>query len=437
MIIRLICMLAAALLLLGGCDEQNGGSGPGKARGIGARKQYPVALSERKYQEVHADVKQAWLLQEIAYFVVKEKYAQATPATKAAVTQEVQNLFFVNNEVEALFRDAIKEQPDNALNHAAYAIYLKPRKRKTDTGYTNTYADALASIDKAIELWPDESSFYITKIHIMTAPHMAHDWLRTEAMEDLGIAAKMDEIDKLFSLAEKYDPQNSFINYWHAQILFRYTPHPEFDSIVDQLHREIASGNRKQDGFFIFGAPLSPRTDIPNKPLLYAEQTEPQFIDIWNQFGNFSGPTLNLMAQELLKKLTWPRDKQKILDIMYMYYNLGRMEPYDRSYFSMQAMVLDKIRREVDVKSAEAKQLATLGFYLDEQYTSVANRFYASHMITDPARVGGIGISDVESSMSRHEELKDLLQGAQASYLKKFEDLMGVDFPLPEDPEQW
>src|SRR5205085_11124877 len=119
-------------------------------------------------------------------------------------------------------------------------------------------------------------------------------------------------------------------------------------------------------------------------------------LDQWVQVGNYSGHTINGMVEALLPKLTWPKDKQEIADLMYMYYALGRTIPYDRSYFSMQQMIMEKIRREVDPKSPEGAKLASAARYLEDQYQTVANSLYGYKRIQDPAKVNVVGINQLE-----------------------------------------
>jgi hypothetical protein len=261
--------------------------------------------------------------------------------------------------------------------------------------------------------------------------------MRTQAMEDVAISDKLNEVNRLFTLAEKYDPDNSFINYWHAQILFRYTPPEDLDKIRDELMREIHAGNNKHDNEFVFGAPLPPRLKDVKQPILTAEQTDPVYIDQWVQFGSYSGQTLEGMVGALLPKLSWPRDKDEIADLMYMYYNLGRTIPYDRSYFSMQQQILNKIRHDVNAKSPEQAKLAAAGRFLDEQYQSVANKLYDIGRIKDSNKVNEVGINEQEESYSRQMDLPDYMQGPQAAYLERFAELTGVKFPLPEDKTKW
>jgi len=256
-------------------------------------------------------------------------------------------------------------------------------------------------------------------------------------MEDVTIGKELPEVNKLFGQAEKYDPNNAFLNYWNAQLLFRYTPHDDLSKVWSQIKREIHAGNQKSDNYFIFGAPLAPRQRDGFVPLLTAEQKDPIYVDQWLQFGSYSGQTMELMVQELLKTLTWPKDKYTYVDVMFMLYNLGRTEPYDRSYFSIQQMVLDKIRHDVDPKTDEGRKLASVGRYLDDQFHTQGNAIYNQGLIKDPAQIGLTGINWLEETGSRKTNLRDYLQGPQAAYLQKFGETMGVTFPLPEDKEKW
>jgi hypothetical protein len=431
-------LLCAALLLLTGCPGGAGRDSGTTTYAAPKASKYPIDFPDRPYTQVHAKVREAWQLVEVSYFVVNQKYAQASKDTKENVAKEIdENIFGVNAKVEALFKAGIKAEPDNPLNYAAYAIYLKPRKRLKDVGFEPTWDESLAQIDKAIELWPDESSFYITKIYIMTAPHQAHEWMRAGAMEDIAIAEQMDAVGKLFVQAEKYDPQNAFINYWHAQLLFRYTDPEQFDRIKDKLLREIKAGNAKKENYFYFGAPLQPKLLDPRLPVLTAEETEPIYFDQLVQFGNYSRPTINTMVETLLGTLSWPRDKDDIAALMFFYYNLGRTEPYDNSYFSMQQMIMDKIRLEAGTKSKDSTQLAAAGRFLEEQYLTVANQFFDLKVIQDPAKVNQVGLNQLEESGSRKMNLRLPLQQYQASFLKRFGELFGIEFPLHEDPQRW
>ncbi len=437
-----LTLLIAFMLLLGGCPERQPvtttkGEGEFQYAAPKASK-YPIDFPDRPYTAVHASVAKAWQLVEVSYFVVNDKYINAGKDQRQNISKEIEEkIFGVNEEVEALFRDGIKAEPRNPLNHAAYAIYLKPRKRIVAGGYQPSWDESIAQIDKAIALWPDEPSFYTTKIYIITAPHQAHEWLRAGAMEDMAIAEMMGEVDKLFTQAEKYDPQNNFINYWHAQLLFRYTPGEALDSIKGQLLREIHAGNQKQEGYFLYGAPLPPRILEPQMPVLSAADTEPVYVDQLVQFGSYSRSTMNSMVTALLAKLTWPRDKREISDLMYMYYNLGRTKPYDTSYFSMQQMIMDKIRHDVTAKSDDGQNLAAAGRYLEDQYITIGNRLFELNRIRDPAQVNQVGINAAEEGGSRQMDLRDPLQQSQAAFLLRFGELVGIEFPLPADKAQW
>jgi hypothetical protein len=440
MLNRLCIALCVALgLLLAGCPEPEERLEGSDVRGESVldKTQYPIPFPERPYTDIHASAKQAWLLTENAYFVVSDKYRTSKGEQRQAIVKEIdERIFAANEKIEKLFKEAIEAEPENPLNHATYALWLKPRKRMTEKGFVPAETDALEQIDQAIKLWPDESSFYLTKIFILTAPHQAHDWLRAGAMEELAIANKMDQISEAFTQAEKYDPQNSFINYWHALILYKFSDPSKFAETSEQILREIHAGNLKPEGYFVFGAPVRPRALDAQVVTLMLEQTEPVFIDQWTQFGSFPANTIQTMIADLIKDRKWPEDKDAIVDIMYFPYALGRVRPYDRSYFSMQQLILTKLQSEAK-GTPDAGKFADAARFLDEQLRSVANRLYTIGWIKDPAKVNPQGVREVENGPSRQNGLGEQLQGPQASYLKRFSELFKVDFPLPEDPEQW
>ncbi len=437
-----LTIIVLLLLLCSACPRHDTGDAGVGDGGIIASKipKYPIPFPERPYTKLHPSAAQAWFLTETAYFVVADKYKHAaSSAQRSAITTEIDhNIFGVNDKVDQLFKDAIKAEPKNPLNYAAYAIYLKPRKRFKGKGFTEAYPEALQQIDKAIALWPDESSFYVTKIFIMTAPHMADQWLRSGAGEDIAIESKMPEIDTLFTNAEKYDPNNSFINYWHAILKFRYTDPDKVDSIREDVLREIEAGNHKSENYFTFGAPVPPRQiTMTQLPILYGGETEAKYVDQWGQFGTYPGQTIENLVSALAAKFKWPQDKDKFAALMYFYYNLGRTKPYNRSYFSMQLPLLVTIRSQAGKDGKDAAKLADLARYLDDQYRSVGNKLYDVKLLKDPAKVNAAGINELEESGSGQENLRDYLQGPEAAYLHKAGEVLGLKFPLPEDPTQW
>lgn len=412
--------------------RKEGGSG-----GIGLDK-YPILRAERPYQDVHKSVKKAIQLTELAYWMVAEKSRSKDPQKKAEVSKEIESsIFAVNDSVEALYKEAIAEQPDNPLNYAAYALYLKPRKRKEGSGFINCDKEAITQIDKAIELWPDESVFYLLKVFVYTEPHRCHDWYRGTAMEELAIAQLMDKIDEAFRKAEEFYPANAYINYYHAMTKNYYTDPAKFGEIREELLREVRAGNRKPDAYFYFPPPLLPYTAEAQIPRLFGTETEPKYVDQWLFFGSWNYNAAHGLLDALSKDLRWPRDKQTIGDLMFMAYRLGATKPYDRSFFGWQQILLDKWLAQEDLPTAERTKLAEAARYLTGIYREQALALYEKKVIKSETKLDVAGISEVESGASRQVNIAENLQAPQARYLAYFGEKFGLDFPLPEDPEDW
>jgi hypothetical protein len=399
---------------------------------------YPIPLVERPYQDVHPSVNKAINLTELAYWMIKEKRATTDPAEKAEADSEVESsIFVVNATVEGLYKEAIAAEPDNPLNYAAYAVYLKPRKRVIGSGFTNCESEALAQIDKAIEIWPDESVFYLLKVFVYTEPHRCHDWVRASAMEELGIASKMEQIEEAFSKAERYFPADSYINYAHAITKCEFTDPAEISTIREDLFREIRAGNKKHDAFFYFPPPLRPYVAEAKTPRLFGTETEPKCVDQWLFFGTWDIDAVNNMMELLTEDLSWPRDKTQIVELMFFVYRLGATVPYDRSFFTWQQIMLDKWMAADDLSESERLKLAEAARYLSEILREQAGKLYAKKVITDQTKLDVAGISQVESGISRRVNVKENLQAPQAKYLQRFGEIFKVDFPLPEDPKDW
>lgn len=454
---RVAVTFAGLCLALAGCPkERMGGSGAGgQATPTASTKSVidPVPRSARPYQDIHQSAKEAWKLVETAYFVIKQKYADAQRLAESddlaerlrgtdlrtTVSEEIEkNIFGVNNEVEALFQDAIENEPDNPLNIATYAYYLKARKRWIeDGGYTNTESEALEQISKAIELWPDEASFYLLKIHIMTAPHLCHDWLRAGALEEIAIARRIPEIRELFDKAEQYAPDNHYVNYYNALTITKFTPAEEFAEVREEVMREVRTGNRKPLGYFSFPPPLRPFEAVWRPVRLDGTETQAVYVDHWILFGHYDLEAMHRLLTQALPDLQWPQDKQEISELMYMLYQLGRTKPFDRSYFAMQLRALEPYLQRADPGSQEALDLAAALRFLNDQYQSVGLTLYRRGEITDSTKIGVEGIYELEVGATHQQTLLDAIQGPQAAYLKRAGEILNLDFPLPEDPEDW
>ena len=76
--------------------------------------------------------------------------------------------------------------------------------------------------------------------------------------------------------------------------------------------------------------------------------------------------------------------------------------------------------------------------FLNEQYLDVSNKLYRDKLITDETRFGVLAIEDMENStLAGKKYMYKYMQGPQAAYLKRAGEILGLDFPLPEDPEKW
>lgn len=449
---KLAALALLGVLLLSACTKDPattaGGTGS-KVRAEGKSKtaigngigidEFPIVLYKRPYKDVADSTKKAIQLTELAYWMVADKHRTHDPAKKIEANREVEHsIFEVNDKVEGLYKDAIARQPDNPLNYAAYALYLKPRKRhKNGNEFVNCENEALAQLDKAIELWPDESVFYLLKVFVYTEPHRCHDWYRGSAMEELGIAEQMDQIEDAFHKAEQFYPANAYINYYHAITKYQFTDPARLNEIREDLLREIRAGNLKHDNYFYFPPPLPFYTAEAQRPRLFGTETEPKYVDQWLFWGNWNITAANDLLEALSADLSWPRDKQTVADLMYFAYRLGNTKPYDRSFFAWQQILLDKLLARKDLAEKDRVQLMTAARYLGEIYREQAERLYQKKAIVDPTMLDVAGISQVESGISRQLNVEENLQGPQARYLEHFGQLFGIKFPLAKDPKDW
>jgi len=461
MLTRLACVLALIALAAGaaGCAERVTGGKAAAPSAKGAAKgavEYPVPFYDRPYQDIHASAKQAWFLVETGYFVIGQKWddmqrlinsknpkEQAQGAeNKKALSQELEkNIFGVNAKVEQLFQDAITKEPKNPLNCATYALYLKPRKRYKGTSgdFDNTESQAITMIDKAISIWPDEGSFYLLKIHILTEPHLCGDWLRTGAMEELAINKRLPDVRKLFEQAEKYWPDDDYVNYYRALLVTKYTDPAKFGEIRDEVLREIRAGNKKpaDRSFFFFPPPLAPRITRVLIPKLEATTTEAQYIDHWNHFGHISQDDVAQLVDQLIATMSWPADKEDVGEVMFMLYRLGQIGPVDRSFFAIQLRVLTPFAQKAQRGSDDALKLGDALRYLTSQYVTVATYFNSVNLLPDLTKLDVVGVAELEGTRSRYQAIFETCQGHEAAYLKYAGGALGLKFDLPADTEKW
>jgi hypothetical protein len=447
------------LLLLAGCP-QNGSSGGSQSStkpDIGApapsTPQYPIPPEDRPYQDINQSAKEAWLLIENGYWMIREKYSQAELLLKSdkeserkrgsemrqATAAEIDStIFTVNPKIEQLFIEATQAEPDNPLNIATYAYYLKPRKREIEKDkFVDAEPEALALMDQAIELWPDESSFYLLKVFIMTQANKCHDWLRSQMAENVAIADQLPEIRDLLAKAEQYFPDNHFINYYHAQLVARFTSDEDYPSVHDEILQQIRAGNRKREGFFFYPPPLPPYPRQIKNVKLIGNETEAKYIDQWNFFGHYDPASVSTIINHAADTLNWPQDKQEVGDLMYFLYQMGRTRPFDRTMFSLQLKLLDAMQKKQESGSPERLKLAEAIRYLNEQYRSTAQELFNKGLFTDPTLIDVRGINQLETTGSHAAVLRETIQGPQANFLKRAGEILGLDFPLPDDPSLW
>lgn len=455
----LLAAAAIALAMLAGCP-QNGGSDdaaikvkPATTDASAGETQYPIPLSERPYNDIHQSAKDAWFLVETAYYVVKDKYVQAAQMLKsedaaerkrgsdlrAAVSQEIEDsIFLVNPSVEQLFIDAMQAEPENPLNIASYAYYLKPRKREvSEETFVDTEPDALAMMDEAIKLWPDEASFYLLKVHIMTQAHKCHDWLRSQMAQDIVITQRLPEIRELLTKAKKYYPDNAYINYYHAMLAARYNGEGGYHSVHDEVMREIRDGNRKAESFFFYPPPLPPfPSQIRNVELVGTEK-EAKYVDQWNFFGHYDPSAISMIINGSTAELNWPEDKEDVAALMLFLYKIGKTLPFDRTMISLQLRILNPLLEEQEPGSEEALKLAEAIRYLNEQYRDIGQKLYQKGYIEDPTMIDVRGINSIETTGTHLMALREAVQGPQASFLLKAGEILDLEFPLPADPKLW
>ena len=467
-----ILAAAAALLSIAGCPP---GKAPGPAAGQTPRSGAPAGsstvqkvgsleldlipaylqhLKKYDYHDTDQAAKDAWFLVETAYLVVEQKYldanklaASANPQEKAKgmqlkdqVSTEIdRNIFGINPKVEALFKKAIDNQPKNPLNHATYAVYLKARKRFTADGasYKNAEPEAIAEIDKAIALWPEEPTFYLIKISILTDPYFCYTWYRTVAGEELALQARLPDVRKLFDKAEELWPKNSYVNYQRALLVTRLTPPEEFSKVRDEVLDQIRKGNKKPEGAFYFPPPLSPVFEYGQMPRLKAKYKSAIYIDFWTEFGHFEPSVVADMIVKLQQGMTWPKDKADAGQVMFMLYNLSRVLPKDHSLLSLQLQILQPFSEKAKADSPEQKQLSEVLRFLNDQYISVARELYNEGLLREATKLDVVGVAEMETRFPRNTMIIDLCQGREAAYLKRAGEILGLKFDLPEDPSKW
>ena len=463
-LIRLILMIGAVVLLAAACQKDNAaqsGSGKGATSGdttweeqskrLSKDSEYPILWSSRAYQDIHDSARQAWWLVETSYFVVDQKYEEAAKLIhskdpeerrkgadmrKATGEEMERSIFGVNDEVERLFLDAIAAQPDNPLNHAVYALYLKPRKRYQGETYVNTRSEALEQVEKAIALWPDDASFYMLKAYIISGSDRCHDWYRTISRPPEEAPQLLEELREAYTNAALYYPDNGYINYARAMDVLVYTPPQQHQSIREELMREIRSGNAKPVSIFYHGPPVAPFAIEPKEPRLYGTEKEPVWTDQWHNFGHIDYVTVDAIVNLCGAGLTYPEDKDDIQELMYFLYRLGGTRPYDRSCFGLLPKLLVPVQFAEDSTEERIKLQAVLTF-MNTQYRDAAVELAKKKFEIKSTEFDAVGISAIETSHTGRDNIKTILQPRFGATLKKAEEELGMKFKLPTNKEAW
>ena len=221
----------------------------------------------------------------------------------------------------------------------------------------------------------------------------------------------------MFDKAESKAPENGYINYYNASITSKFSePSAEFPE-RDEILREIRAGNKKIYVNFFFPPPVPAFADVYWQPILREEIPTAVYIDHWNQFSMHDTQDIANMVTRLSSTMSWPEDKDDIGELMVMLYQLGRTQPYDRSFFSLQLRLLNPFSESVANGSDDALELADILRYLNDQYQTVGNRLYTSGEISDPAKVGAVGIHETELRYAHRRKLADVIQRHHKAFL--------------------
>jgi hypothetical protein len=216
-----------------------------------------------------------------------------------------------------------------------------------------------------------------------------------------------------------------------------HTDPAKFSDVRDEVLGQIRQGNTKPRGYFFFPPPLRPSYAEATNAVLGTSNTEARYVDQWMLFGHYDPRVVDQVIQQMLPTLTWPKDKQDIGELIYMLYQIGRTQPYDRSLFSLQLKILDYYLQKAEPGSQDSLKLADALRFLNEEYRSVANQMYAVKVIKDPTKTDLLGIQQQEFSHSRQNNLGRMIQGPEGAYIKRAGEILGIKFPLPADPREW
>ena len=198
--------------------------------------------------------------------------------------------------------------------------------------------------------------------------------------------------------------------------------------------REIRAGNQKENVNFFFPPPLPAFGQVYFQPIIREINFSPVYVDHWNQFSMYDTLDVDALVTRLSETMSWPEDKQDIGELMVMLYQLGRTQPYDRSFFGLQLKLLQQFAEQVEQGSDAALELAETIRYLNDQYHTLGNKYFDEGFIKDPAKVGVIGIHEVELGYSHRRRMAEIGQGHHKAFLLRAAKILDLEFTLYDQP---
>jgi hypothetical protein len=189
--------------------------------------------------------------------------------------------------------------------------------------------------------------------------------------------------------------------------------------------------------------------DYGIKPTLNAGLKEAQYTDQWQQCGHIDPNLVAPMVIQLAEGtqsdeksapeggLEWPKDRDDLATVMEFLYKVCRVQPLDRSLFSLQSQVLLPVVGGLKPGSDDALKFAEVMRFLNAQYQAAAQFLFQQRLVSDRTKLDVTGIALAETKNSREPAVVQECQGREAAFLKRTGEILGLDFHLPPDPKQW
>jgi hypothetical protein len=218
----------------------------------------------------------------------------------------------------------------------------------------------------------------------------------------------------------------------------RLTPTKDFDKVKPEILEQIRKGNSKPVGHFAFPPPADAYPEMAHYVELRSEFQSSQNYDAWMNYGYYDQPGLLTLYDNLVPELHWPQDKQTVADLMFMFYNLGRTKPFDTSFFSWQQRILASLQADPGASQQAKTELGNALLVLNDYFTATCQELAAVPLMFDPTKFDVVGLSEFETTTSRQERQREIVQAREASYLSAVAPKLGLPpFPLDPDPSHW